>query len=107
MIAAVAEGDMLRTQMAIWRRLSKHEPVDTIGMGRQIAKHVIEAGGTRCRGQAPACSSEYRLHDYRSRRNRCKFSGELLDYPRCLVTANSKFDGSPGPKVREFPGRDR
>ena len=30
-IAAVAEGDMLRTQMAILRRLSKHEPEDTIG----------------------------------------------------------------------------
>jgi alkylation response protein AidB-like acyl-CoA dehydrogenase len=43
-IAAVAEGDMLRTQMAILRRLSKHEPTDTIGLGRQIAKHVLAAG---------------------------------------------------------------
>jgi butyryl-CoA dehydrogenase len=43
-IAAVAEGDMLRTQMAILRRLAKHEPADTIGLGRQIAKHVIAAG---------------------------------------------------------------
>jgi butyryl-CoA dehydrogenase len=43
-IAAVAEGDMLRTQMAILRRLSKHEPADTIGIGRQIAKHVLAAG---------------------------------------------------------------
>jgi alkylation response protein AidB-like acyl-CoA dehydrogenase len=43
-IAAVAEGDMLRTQMAILRRLSKHEPADTIGLGRQIAKHVLAAG---------------------------------------------------------------
>src|ERR1039458_3024858 len=43
-IAAVAEGDMLRPQMAILRRLSKHEPADTIGIGRQIAKHVLAAG---------------------------------------------------------------
>jgi alkylation response protein AidB-like acyl-CoA dehydrogenase len=43
-IAAVAEGDMLRTQMAIHRRLAKHDPADTISLGRQIAKHVISAG---------------------------------------------------------------
>ncbi|HUK17988.1 MAG TPA: acyl-CoA dehydrogenase family protein [Bryobacteraceae bacterium] len=43
-IGAVAEGDMLRTQMAIVRRLAKHEPANTIGLGRQIAKHVIEVG---------------------------------------------------------------
>ncbi len=43
-IAAVAEGDMLRTQMAILRRLAKHEPADTIALGRQIARHVIDAG---------------------------------------------------------------
>jgi hypothetical protein len=43
-IAAVAEGDMLRTQMAILRRLSKYEPADTISLGRQIARHVLAAG---------------------------------------------------------------
>jgi alkylation response protein AidB-like acyl-CoA dehydrogenase len=43
-IAAVAEGDMLRTQMAILRRLSKYEPANTIALGRQIARHVLEAG---------------------------------------------------------------
>jgi butyryl-CoA dehydrogenase len=43
-IAAVAEGDMLRTQMAILRRLGKHEPSNTIGLGRQIAAHVLQAG---------------------------------------------------------------
>jgi butyryl-CoA dehydrogenase len=43
-IAAVAEGDMLRTQMAILRRLSKREPADTIVLGRQIARHVIASG---------------------------------------------------------------
>jgi butyryl-CoA dehydrogenase len=43
-IAAVAEGDMLRTQMAILRRLAKNEPADTIALGRQIARQVINAG---------------------------------------------------------------
>jgi alkylation response protein AidB-like acyl-CoA dehydrogenase len=40
-IAAVAEGDMLRTQMAIVRRLAKYEPFDTIALGRQIAQQVF------------------------------------------------------------------
>ena len=43
-VAAVAEGDMLRTQMAIVRRLAKHDPANTIVLGRQIAHHVLEAG---------------------------------------------------------------
>jgi butyryl-CoA dehydrogenase len=30
--------------MAILRRLGKHEPADTIAIGRQIARHVIAAG---------------------------------------------------------------
>jgi butyryl-CoA dehydrogenase len=43
-IAAVAEGDMLRTQLAILRRLAKHDPADTIALRRQVAQHVIRAG---------------------------------------------------------------
>jgi butyryl-CoA dehydrogenase len=43
-IADVAEGDMLKTQLAIVRRLSKHEPFNTIGLRRQIAQKTIEAG---------------------------------------------------------------
>jgi alkylation response protein AidB-like acyl-CoA dehydrogenase len=43
-IAAVAEGDMLRTQLAILRRLGKHEPVNTIELRQQIAQKVIEQG---------------------------------------------------------------
>jgi hypothetical protein len=43
-IAAVAEGDMLRTQLTILRRLSKHDSADTIGLRRQVARHVIQAG---------------------------------------------------------------
>src|SRR5271154_1085356 len=43
-IAAVAEGDMLRTQVAILRRLSKHEPLNTIELRQQIAQKMIERG---------------------------------------------------------------
>jgi alkylation response protein AidB-like acyl-CoA dehydrogenase len=43
-IAAVADGDMLRTQLAILRRLAKHEPFNTIELRRQIAEKVIERG---------------------------------------------------------------
>jgi butyryl-CoA dehydrogenase len=43
-IADVAAGDMLRTQLAIVRRLSKHEPFNTIALRQQIAEKTIEAG---------------------------------------------------------------
>jgi butyryl-CoA dehydrogenase len=43
-LAACAEGDMLRTQMTIMRRLFKYEPINTIDLRRQIADKVLEAG---------------------------------------------------------------
>ena len=43
-IAAVAEGDMLRTQMAIVRRLVKFEPANVIGLEEQVAARVLETG---------------------------------------------------------------
>ncbi len=43
-IAAVAEGDMLRAQLAILRRLAKYEPFNTIQLRQQIAQKVIERG---------------------------------------------------------------
>jgi alkylation response protein AidB-like acyl-CoA dehydrogenase len=43
-IAAVAEGDMLRTQLAILRRLAKYEPFNTIELRQQIAEKMIERG---------------------------------------------------------------
>ena len=43
-IADVADGDMLRTQMAILRRLAKHEPFNTIALRQQIAVKTLEAG---------------------------------------------------------------
>src|ERR1700728_3851846 len=43
-LAAVAEGDMLRTQLAILRRLAKYEPFNTIELRQLIARRVIERG---------------------------------------------------------------
>jgi butyryl-CoA dehydrogenase len=43
-LAACAEGDMLRTQMAILRRLFKYEPLNSISARQHVADRVIEAG---------------------------------------------------------------
>jgi len=43
-LAAVAEGDTLRTQLAILRRLAKHEPFNVIALRQQIAEKTIERG---------------------------------------------------------------
>jgi butyryl-CoA dehydrogenase len=43
-LAAVSEGDMLRSQMAIVRRLAKHDPFDSIGLRQKIATKIIETG---------------------------------------------------------------
>lgn len=43
-LGAVAEGDMLQTQMSILRRLTKHEPVNSVAQGREIATRMIDAG---------------------------------------------------------------
>jgi butyryl-CoA dehydrogenase len=43
-LAAAAEGDALRAQMAILRRLAKHDPADTIALGREVAGHMVKAG---------------------------------------------------------------
>jgi len=43
-IAAVADGDMLRTQLAILRRLAKYEPFNTIALRQHIAQKVLERG---------------------------------------------------------------
>ena len=43
-IGSVAEGDMLRTQMTIYRRLAKHDAENTVALGRDIAVAMTEAG---------------------------------------------------------------
>ena len=43
-IAAVSEGDTLRSYMAVLRRLGKHEPYNTVALRQKIAHKVIEAG---------------------------------------------------------------
>src|SRR5271157_3506840 len=43
-IAAVADGDMLRTQLAILRRLGKRDSYNTIELRQQIAQKMIDQG---------------------------------------------------------------
>ena len=43
-IAACAEGDMLRSQLAILRRLCKYEPFNTVALRQTIAQRVIDTG---------------------------------------------------------------
>jgi alkylation response protein AidB-like acyl-CoA dehydrogenase len=42
-LGAIAEGDMLRTQMAIFRRLAKHDPINTVAIGRAVAEEMVAA----------------------------------------------------------------
>ena len=42
-LAACADGDMLRTQLAILRRLAKFNPANVVGVSRTIAQHCIQA----------------------------------------------------------------
>ena len=41
-LAACAEGDELRTQLAILRRLARFTPADTVALGRSVARKCIE-----------------------------------------------------------------
>jgi len=43
-VAAVSEGDMLRTQLVILRRLFKYEPFNVIALNQHIADRIVEAG---------------------------------------------------------------
>ncbi|MGA7857096.1 MAG: acyl-CoA dehydrogenase family protein [Terracidiphilus sp.] len=42
-LAACSEGDMLRTQLAILRRLARFTPADVASLSRAVARHCIEA----------------------------------------------------------------
>jgi butyryl-CoA dehydrogenase len=41
-LAACAEGDLLRTQLAILRRLARFTPADAVGLSRTVARHCIQ-----------------------------------------------------------------
>ncbi len=43
-LAATAEGDDLRTQAGILRRLTEHTPVNSIAIGREISAAMVKAG---------------------------------------------------------------
>jgi butyryl-CoA dehydrogenase len=41
-LAACAEGDLLRTQLAILRRLARFTPGDAVGLSRAVARYAIQ-----------------------------------------------------------------
>jgi butyryl-CoA dehydrogenase len=41
-LAACGEGDMLRTQLAILRRLARSTPADVVGLSRSVARQCIQ-----------------------------------------------------------------
>ena len=41
-LAACADGDMLRTQLAILRRLARFTPADSVGLSRAVARQAIQ-----------------------------------------------------------------
>jgi acyl-CoA dehydrogenase-like protein len=43
-LAACSEGDALRMNLAVLKRFTKYEPVNAIGLRRNIAARLIEAG---------------------------------------------------------------
>ncbi len=45
LLAAVDEGDMLRTYLAALKRFTKRETLNTVSLRRQVAEAILEAGG--------------------------------------------------------------
>jgi butyryl-CoA dehydrogenase len=43
-IAAAADGDMLRSQTAVLRRLCKYEPFNRVALRQAVAQKLLEAG---------------------------------------------------------------
>jgi hypothetical protein len=42
-MAACSDGDALRTNLAVLKRFTKYEPLNTIGLRRKIAARLIQA----------------------------------------------------------------
>jgi hypothetical protein len=42
-LSAMEEGDVLRTQLSILKKLTRHEPINEVALYRRIATRVIEA----------------------------------------------------------------
>jgi len=41
-LAACGEGDLLRTQLAILRRLARYTPADTVALSRSVARQCVQ-----------------------------------------------------------------
>ncbi|MFO7171341.1 MAG: acyl-CoA dehydrogenase family protein [Bacillota bacterium] len=45
LLASLSEGEELRTQLAILRKLGRRDPINRVALGRRIAQRVLAAGG--------------------------------------------------------------
>lgn len=45
LLPAIEEGDTLRTQLSVVKRLTRYTPVNTVALRREIAQQVLERGG--------------------------------------------------------------
>jgi hypothetical protein len=43
-LAAIAEGDVLRTQLSALKKLTRFNPINTVSLRREIADHVLKVG---------------------------------------------------------------
>jgi len=44
-LAACSDGDLLRTHLAILRRLARYTPVDSVALSRAVVHRCVERGG--------------------------------------------------------------
>jgi len=47
LLAAIDEGDMLRTYLAALKRFTRREALNTVALRRKVARAALEAGGYR------------------------------------------------------------
>jgi butyryl-CoA dehydrogenase len=45
LLAAVDEGDVLRTYLAVLKRFTRRDALNTVALRRQVARAALEAGG--------------------------------------------------------------
>jgi alkylation response protein AidB-like acyl-CoA dehydrogenase len=47
-LAAMEDGDLLRTQLSVLKKLTRYTPANSIGLKREIASHIVDTEGYVC-----------------------------------------------------------
>jgi alkylation response protein AidB-like acyl-CoA dehydrogenase len=47
-LAAMEEGDVLKTQLSIFKKLTRYTPVNTVALKRELAKHIVDQEAYVC-----------------------------------------------------------